>query len=360
MIVPAALVVALAGCGDFFSKDNGNNGGGGGSTGTQFVFPAFGAASATSQTASFTINSDATLTSNGTALTTGVGQATDAAVTSDNQFLYVGGFDGIAGFQISSTGALTQLSQTSATGIIPQGMAISSDNTELFAVNLTSPTLPTISSFLIQSGALNFSTAQNLPNNSNPVGLAIAGSFLYVADGFDTVIYQIGASGGAVTFAQVQCPNSTCTIPSQAVAVRSGQNLYVADPVSGQVAAYSLNGTTGVPTIIGSPVTGLADPVSLAVDGTNGFLLVLTQNDNTLSSYQLLANGGLGSKVIGVPAGTTPVQVRVNASTNTAYVANSQANHEVLGFSISSAGQLTAASTIDLQGTPATAVAATH
>ncbi|HEY0564896.1 MAG TPA: beta-propeller fold lactonase family protein, partial [Terriglobales bacterium] len=323
LIVPAALAVTLVGCGDFFTKDNGSSGGGG-TPGTQFVFPAFGAASATSNTASFSINSDNTLTSANGALTTGIGEATAAAVTSDNQFLYVAGFGGIAGYQISSTGALTNIGQTSATGIIPQGIAISSDNSELFAVNLTTPTAPTISSFLIQSGALNFSTAVNLPANSNPIELAVAGSFLYVADGTDTVIYQVGTSSGAVTFAQVQCPTSPCTIPSQAVAIRNGQNLYVADSVSGQVAAYSLNTTTGVPTVVGNPVTGLAGPVSVALDGSNSFLLVLTQNDNTLSSYQLLANGGIGSRVVGVAAGTTPVQVRVNASTNTAYVANSQ------------------------------------
>jgi 6-phosphogluconolactonase len=337
-----ALLLILAGCDDFFTKENGSGTGSG--TRTLYVTSA-PTGGAQGKIVSFTVGSGGVLTSTGVSAVLDP-TPTAVAITPNNNFLYVGTHSGnVDSFSISGNN-LTGLSPASVgSGIV--AVKVNPAGTVAYALNLNLAS-PLLSPFLIQSGGtLQATNGQALPATSSNVAydftITPAGNFIYVANGTDTVIYSVGStSSGNPTFAQVTCPNNVCTIASQAVAVNpSGNLLYVSDGRT-QIQAYSL-ASNAVPTAVGNPITGLGSPISMAFDSTGNFLLVATNGDNGLTSFGILQSGVL-SKVNSVTTGLAPVQVRVDPNTNTAFTANSGGSPDVSGFSVSSSGRLAAAS----------------
>ncbi len=353
--IPLFFLLSLAGCGKgFFTKDTG---GGGGST-SHHLYAASGPQGANGTVTGLDISATGLLTSLGTSAAVGISPSA-IAITPNNQFLYVANQNGnINAFSIASTGALTAVpNQPFAPGTNPIAMKIDPAGKFMYVLNLASNT---VSAFRIQAdGSLQVAQAQSLPLSASPFDLSLtpSGNFLYVAGQTDTFIFQIGTdSNGNNTYSQVTCTPS-CTIASQVVLVHTnGSTLYVSDG-KGQISSFSLS-STGVPTAVGAPITGLASPVSFALDSTGNFLLVLTSGDNNLTSFAILQNGSL-SKVTSVKVGSKPVQVRVDPGSNTAFVANSGGSPDVSGFTVSSAGQFTVAGTASIGGS-ATALAVTH
>src|SRR5437588_4583250 len=353
-LIAAAVVVGLAGCDGFFTKDTPVPGGG-----THVLYATSSPSGANGTVQGFTVSSTGGLSSNGASATVSVTPKA-IAITPNNQFLYVANQTGVINaFAISGSG-ITAVPNTPSVNVgNPVAMVINNAGTLLFALNLNLGA-PAISAFRIQSdGELAPTTVQALPAanvNATDIGITPTGNFLYVAGGNDTAIFGVTTDAqGNPTYSQVTC-SASCTIASQAVALHpNGAALYVADGTS-QIAAYSLN-SSGVPTLL-TTITGLASPNSLAVDSTGNFLLATTSGDSSLNSFAILQNGSI-SKVASVKTGTTPVQVRVDPGSNTAFTANSSGSPDISGFTISSSGRLTAAGTASVGGN-ASALAVTH
>lgn len=355
--IAALLLVSLCGCSDdFFTKETGGGGGGGG--GGHTLYAAFSPQNGNGSLVGYTVSSVGAVTNLNLNAALGV-LPSSIAITPTNQFLYVanqGG--GINAFAMASDGTLTAVpNQPFVAAVTPNVLAIDPAGQILYALN--APQLQ-ITTFNIQSdGTLLTGPVQGLTNSTLPTDLALtpSGNFLYVAGGNDTSIFQVGTdSNGNATFAQVTCSNA-CTGNSRAVVVHpNGAFLYVADG-RGQISSFTLN-SNGVPAQVGSAITGLASPVSLALDSTGNFLLAVTNGDNSLTSYSILQSGGI-SKVTSIQVGSSPVEVRVDPGSNTAFVANSGGNPDVSGVTVSSSGQLTAVSNAAAGGN-AFAVAVTH
>ncbi len=164
-----------------------------------------------------------------------------------------------------------------------------------------------------------------------PVSIAVhpSGKFAYVADEggfFPTIIsmFTIDATTGAFT--------SIGTAPAggraDAVSVDpTGNFVYVAnliDPggVPGNVAAFSINSTTGALTSIGSIPAG-TDPASVAVDPTGKFVYVANSGSSNVSMYTINTTTGALTSIGQVSADMNPSSVAVDPTGKFAYVTNS-------------------------------------
>jgi 6-phosphogluconolactonase len=149
---------------------------------------------------------------------------------------------------------------------------------------------------------------------TNPEGLAVTpnGSFLYTANsGFGGGIsaYSVGASpgcvgqltplassGGCPTASGETCPNYTLTNRPWGITVDpSGKYLYVAQAANSQIAAFSINSSTGALTFINTFATASNPTVILvASQGSNEY--VYAGLTSQVAMYPINGNGGLGSE----------------------------------------------------------------
>ena len=241
-------------------------------------------------------------------------------------FLYVANFGSntISVFSIdSSTGALTFSSQV-ATGIAPQSMILSPSGNFLY-VSLTNQPYGFIEGFSISSGVLTPIAPVNT-DNPDPDALAIdpSGTHLYVANSSASSsisIFTIDSAGGLAEVAGSPI-SDTYTNPLSLVLDPTGTYLYVANQGSSNIAAYSIDTSTGLPAILTTTTTTGAfatesNPSYVVVDPSGKYLFV----GNTGS--------GAGVQVFSVAAGNlTAVQTYI--------VGNRASSIAVLGAASSS------------------------
>ena len=118
---------------------------------------------------------------------------------------------------------------------------------------------------------------------------------------------------------------------------------FVANFISGDVSAFTINASTGALTAVGSPVAVGTNPISMAVDPGGRFAYVANATSNDISAFTINATTG-ALTAVGPPvaAGTGPVSVTVDPTGTFAYVAN-RFSDDVSAFTINaSTGALTA------------------
>ena len=177
----------------------------------------------------------------------------------NNTVIFIGGTNaGTAmAFGINSTtGALTQVGSTVATGDTPQFIAVTPTGSFAYVANSAANTIGVYS--IGGTGAL---TASGSPvaAGTNPYYIAIApsGGFMYVANVLaNTVsVFSINPANGALTLADT---TPTGNAPVTVVLNPAGTFAYVVSGVDNTITAYSVNSTTGKLTAVasGSAATG--------------------------------------------------------------------------------------------------------
>jgi 6-phosphogluconolactonase len=241
-------------------------------------------------------------------------------------YLYVAniGSDNISVFSIdSSSGALTQVPNSPfGIGLPPVNMQLTPSGNYLY-VTATGGQVGndgSIVAFSVSAGVLTkLSTFAS--GGFNPNGLAIdpSGSVLYVANtGSSTIsIFSISAPGtppGSLT--QVINPISdTFTAEVSMIFDPAGTYLYVADQGSSNVAVYSIDPTTGLPTVLTTPnSTGAyyteGSPSVLAIDPTGEYLYVANQGTSSGIQAFSLSSGAL-TAIYTYHVGNTPSSMAV-------------------------------------------------
>ena len=123
-------------------------------------------------------------------------------------------------------------------------------------------------------------------------------------------------------------------------ATPDGAFLYLANNVSGDVAAYSTNPLSGRLTEIGTAVTAGPLPAAMAVDPTSSFAYTANSGDGTVSVFTIGATGALTAGAAAT-TGTAPSALLVDPTGQFLYVANGGSD-DVEVFSIHpTTGELT-------------------
>lgn len=264
----------------------------------------------------FNIASDGVLTEvfPRTSVAPGASQPEFLLMDPTGAFLYAAnvGSMNISVFAIDSgSGALTQLVNSPFfIGVTPLNMQLTPSGNFLY-VSAASQPFGLVEGFSVTGGVLQ-SLGVTQTDGINPNGLAVdpKGAYLYVAnsssDSNSLSIFAIGSSG---TLQEI--PNSPINsgflTPIAVVLDPQGRFLYVANQGSSNVAVFSIDSSTGLPSILSSSTSTGAfttekSPSFLAVDPSGKNLYV--GNQGTGAAIQSLENSSgtltsIGTYVVG-------------------------------------------------------------
>jgi 6-phosphogluconolactonase (cycloisomerase 2 family) len=244
---------------------------------------------------------------------------------------------------------------TELTAVVPAA-AIGSTGTVTVAVTNPAPGGGT-------SNAINFT----IFSHPTSVALAPSGKFAYVASSSGVSMYTINSTTGALTsigrIAEACQPEPFCVIATSIAIDPFGRFAYVTNVATsnqaGDVAMYTIDGTTGALTSIGTVDSAGHGPSSVAVDPSGKFAYVANSGDfagggTSLSMYTINATSGVLTTTGTIDAGS-PDSVAVDPSGKFAYVADSCDG--VFMYTINAAtGVLTTTGTIDAESPDSVAV----
>jgi len=176
---------------------------------------------------------------------------------------------------------------------------------------------------------------------SNPEGLVVSGSNLYVGndadDGADkgfVAQFTLNSAGTAVSSSN---PSFLSGLNGPGGLAISGSNLYVSNTDGNTVAVYTLNstGTVATPSNLSLITTGLNGPEGLVVSGSN--LYVVNYNSGTIGVYTLNSAGTavIASNSTLVTGLNFPLEIALSGSK--LFVANNYGN-TVGQYTLNSAG----------------------
>ena len=320
-------LLALCGCGSFFTSQNSGTGSGtGGGTGNTSAGDVLYVANLTAANIlAYSVSTTGALTAvSGSPYAPGE-PPTAMAITPGNTFLYVASASGILGYSIGSGGVLTALNS---------GTALETD-----VLASTAMVVDTTGNYLLAAG-IDLASGTNTPE----VG-----------------VYQIDTSTGALTEisgSPLAVPNgngSTSSAPTQLYMAPNNQYLYLTLASGG---TDILNFTESTPSL-GVPSSG--NLVNLSTGGTSqsnvvanatSTLLFMTEIGTGVRVFTIGAGGAL-TEIKGSPfaAGTGATGIALNAAGTNLYVTN-KGSGTVSGFSVAAAG--TAGTLAALSGSPYT------
>jgi hypothetical protein len=163
----------------------------------------------------------------------------------------------------------------------PDGVAVSGSDLFVANSNGSSSQIGPIGEYTLGAtpGTISSSNPSLIPGLSEPAGIAVSGTNLFVITGSNT-IGEYTTSGGTVNAALVTGLNS-----ATGIAV-SGSDLFVTSYNTDTIGEYILGGTPGtITSSFPSLVTGLNSPFGIAVFGSD--LFVANTNGNTVGEYTL-------------------------------------------------------------------------
>jgi 6-phosphogluconolactonase (cycloisomerase 2 family) len=299
------------------------------------------------------------------------------AVSPSGKFVYLAN-EGSADISVyavdAATGVLTTVPGSpfafpSSDGGRPTAVAVNPAGTFLF---VTSNNDSDVAVFSINAanGALTQVAGSPFPVTDDCASLTIApsGNFAYIASGFGSSyfsVFAINATGvltpvaGSPFSAGSNVNSVTLNPQGNILYVTNSGSSGVSQPNSNEVWTYTINSSTGVPTLL-SKIRTQQGPTSVALGGgttdvtyTPTFAYVVNQGSNTIAStvsaYAINASSGKIKAISGSPfpdgkAGTfaSANSITVDPSGTFAYVANEGTNN-VSAYTIkSSTGELTA------------------
>ena len=232
--------------------------------------------------------------------------------------------------------AMLSLMAMTAGGVTPRFafVANASDNTvSVYSVNAA-------------SGLLRANGYVSVKSKPLAVTVTPRGQFLYVANSVskDVSAFTVNTNNGTPT-PIMGSPFTAGMTPSALATDPLGKFLYVANKGSGDVSAFKINGTTGALTVVtGSPFASGRSPAALMVDPSGKFLYVANSGSDDVSAYKINSTDGVLNEISGSPftAGTAPAALAVSPSGKFVYVANNASN-DVSGYDLNATtGGLTA------------------
>jgi 6-phosphogluconolactonase (cycloisomerase 2 family) len=288
-------------------------------------------------------------------------------------FVSNGGGNDISLFKIGSNFKLTEVLPRTPAGTNPSSMAMDAAGKFLFVCNsgyIGGIASNTVSVYAIDATTGVLSAVGNPVNvGYNPVFLTLSpsGKFLYVANGAGGTIsaFTVDSSGGLTQIVGSPYSLGTGGIGTQGpgptwIAIDPSERfLFVANLLSSNVGAYTIDSTTGALTAVpGQPFTAGTSPSSLVFDKTGTYLYVTNLTSNNLTAFQI-GKRGVPVQLSGSPysAGTNPAFIQLDPSGQFIFVGTEAAaaggTTEILSYTINaSSGQLTPQSGSPLSSTP--------
>ena len=248
------------------------------------------------------------------------GLVTDAG----GKFLFVADFNSneISVFNIGSSGALTRVTGSPffvVGGSSPAFLLLHPSGNFLYASNLNSPT-GAISAFSINAttGALTQISGSPFPTAGSSPGPSMmasdpTGKFLYVSlsgtanANNQVAAFTVNSSTGALT--PIAAPVTVGRDPQGLAVTPDGKFLFIANFLDNTISAFSIDATSGVLTpITGSPFTANDAPFRVAIDPSGKFLDVTNNVGGNISVFTINSStnssNGLLSPIAGSPFGT--------------------------------------------------------
>jgi|HubBroStandDraft_1064217.scaffolds.fasta_scaffold00079_47 6-phosphogluconolactonase len=266
--------------------------------------------------------------------------------TPSGKFVYVTNYidSTISAYSLNGrSGVLTPLGGPPfATGPNPFSIDISPSGKFLYTANdnYYGGGTPGVSAFQINgvTGALTPVNGSPFAAGTEPISLAFtpSGRYLYVSDpGTGTIFAFTVNSDGSLT--QVTgSPYPAGSYPFNLAVTPSGKFLYVPNSDSGNISAYSINSTTGaLAPISGSPFVTGGSPPSVAVTPSGEFLYVAGGSSNEVFAFRINRATGALTPVLGspFPAGDYPYDITVSSSGQFVYATDVDGG-QVSGYSI--------------------------
>ena len=310
------LLLGLTGCGGFFVPQTNSGGGGSGNTG-DYIYVANGA---NTFIAGFGVSSSGALSVlNNSPYNNGVA-ATALTVTPANTFLYAGTTNGIYGYAINNDGSITVLNSGNplAQDVVPTAMQVEVDTT---------------GSFLLASG---FGTS---------IGAQATG--IYTIDTTTGLLTAHANSPlalytGKTTTPTVVTPTSMLITPNNSIVYVSLASLGVQVLTLGSGGALSAGNGSVVTVLPPLSTSTSGSDYGLASDPNSKFLFV-AELTTGLRVFSIGTAGAL-NEVAGSPyaVGTGPTGVLLDSTGSYVYVAN-KGSSNISGFTLTAAsGKLTA------------------
>jgi 6-phosphogluconolactonase len=263
------------------------------------------------------------------------------------KFVYVAnqGENDISRFTVDNqTAELREITPRTPTGFSPLALTIDSGGTLLFSANAITNN---ISAYSIDStnGALTEVAGSPFPTGARPLAMAIApsGKFLYVASGNLGAIFAYANASGALQIV-AGSPFLVGTGPLSLAVDPAEHFLYVANSSSNTVSVLSIDDSSGALTQIpGSPfstgttTTTTSSPVSLVIHPNGKFLYVANFATNNVSAFTIDPSSGVPTLITGAPfaAGTHPVFAVIDSAGNFLYVLNQTSSSNITELPIS-------------------------
>lgn len=342
------LLLALCGCGNFFTKQTSTSTGTG--TGTTTTNTTAGdvlyvADLTASNIAAYTVSSAGALTAvSGSPYAPGE-PPTSMALTPGNTFLYVSSATGILGYSIGAGGVLTALNSSQPLETDVPGattMAVDTTGNYLFAggIDLSSGTnTPEVGVYQINTSTGTLAELTNSPvavtngngsSTSLPTQLYVApnDAYVYLTLGSGgTEILNFSASSGLGDNGDHINLSTAGTSQNDVVANAGSTQLFMTETGAG-VRVFNI-GTNGVPSaeISGSPFKAGTGARGIALNAAGTDLYVTNKGDGTISGFSVAATGTVGTLVAltGSPytVGSLPLSLSLDQSGTFLAVANS-------------------------------------
>jgi len=248
-----------------------------------------------------------------------------------------------------SSGALSTIGASTATGAAPAAIAITPALDALFVANSGSNN---ISSYTSNSSGVLSQAAGTTPAGKTPMGLAIdpGGKFLFVANqgSSDISVFSISGAtlkavpGSPFTTIPAGLSYANGTLPVAVAVSLTGNYLYVANQLANFVSVFSINSSTGVLRPLGVPFYNVGtSPSGLGISPNGGFLYVMNagSDSNNISAFAICdfqvtscnsptTPDGTLTEVTGSPfsTGLGPIGIAFDLNFNFAYVVSKGSN----------------------------------
>jgi len=307
------LLLAITGCGGADSSLGRGTGGGGGTTTTSSF--AVVADQGANTVPILGIDSNGVLTPvTGSPITQGA-NPTRVAVAPNGKWIYVANFGTVGELGISSTGAVTFLNNGTAGATLgaPGGIVVDPSGKFVLVANQAAQS---VSVFAIDqnTGALPAVATSVTSVNVNATSMAMSGAFLYLAEDNQIDGYTLSTITGVLTpmpgapFVFTNLSSASTSL----VVSPSGAFLYASNSTTGEIHAFTLNGTTGAPITQASGGLSSTDPVSLAINPAGTLMFSANPTNNKVVVYFL-------NSATGAFTSTFPLTTSLFAPTWVAY-----------------------------------------